>query len=164
MGWLDWLAGSSPGVAMGQAGSEVIKGMAATVNSLIEEWHLPPGQELEAKLKVKQLELDTLQAHLQDTQSARQMQTATRSPIPAILTVIVTVGFFGVLATIIIWGMPKIESTGTEALLLLLGTLTTAFASVLGFWFGKNSGTDETRNMLYNSAPVKRDPTPPIQP
>lgn len=148
-----WLSGSSPGTAVGQAGAEVIKGVFQSVNDLIEEFHLPPDKAAEVKLRLKQQEIDSMQIQLLDVQSARQMQMNTHSVWPGILTFIITVGFFSIIIMIIIHGMPALTSSGTEALLMLLGTLTTAFAGVCGFWFGKNSGSDETKRMLFNAVP-----------
>ncbi len=149
----DWLSGSNPGTAVGQAGSEIIQGVFKSVNELIEEFHLPPEKEAELKLRLKQQQIDSMQLHLQDIQSARSMQLGVRSVWPGTLTAIITIGFFGILTLIIIHGMPSLQSTGTEALLVLLGTLSTAFAAVIAFWFGSNSGSDETKRMLFNASP-----------
>jgi hypothetical protein len=161
MGFLDWLSGATPGQQVGQAGAEVIKGVFGSIGNLIEEFHLPPEKAQEFKLRLQELQLQATQAQLLDVQSARQMQMATRSPWPGILTALNTLGFFAVVGIIIAFGLPRVGQTGTEALLLLLGALTTGYLSCLSFWVGKNSGTDETRTMLYNSVPATSKPPVP---
>ena len=65
--------------------------------------------------------------------SRRTMPMARPSMVPATLSIVVTVGFLGVLI-----GMMKgwLTTDSSDALLLMLGSLGTAWTGVMAFWFG----------------------------
>ena len=94
---------------------------------------------------MKSLDIDLERISAGDRDSARQMQIATKSWLPEILAVLVTVGFFGVIAYIIKFGLPE---SGKEALLLLLGSLGTAWTGVMAFYFGSSSGSKQKTDAL----------------
>lgn len=79
-----------------------------------------------------------------DTDSARQMQIATLSHIPPVLAILVTVGFFGILGFMILNGAYK----PTEPLLVMLGSLGTAWTMIIGFYFGSSHGSQRKDNLL----------------
>jgi hypothetical protein len=60
------------------------------------------------------------QLAMENTKDARAMQTSTRSRIPAVLAILITVGFFGILI-----GMLRgwLTLTDNQALLIMLGSL-----------------------------------------
>ena len=113
----------------------------------------PTGDQLAAlkkidadfKVQMKSLDIDLERIAAGDRDSARQMQIATKSWLPEILAVLVTVGFFGVIAYIIKFGLPE---SGKEALLLLLGSLGTAWTGVMAFYFGSSSGSKQKTDAL----------------
>ena len=113
----------------------------------------PTGDQLAAlkkidadfKVQMKSLDIDLERISAGDRDSARQMQIATKSWLPEILAVLVTVGFFGVIAYIIKFGLPE---SGKEALLLLLGSLGTAWTGVMAFYFGSSSGSKQKTDAL----------------
>ena len=61
------------------------------------------------------------------------MQTATGSWVPSTLACAVTVGYFGILVGLMS-GWLKLGSDG--AMTLLLGALTTAWGSIVAFYYG----------------------------
>lgn len=75
-----------------------------------------------------------------DRKDARDMQKTVRSWVPAALSVIVTIGFFGLLAGMLTGSLKVSDS---QALLILLGALATGWGQVMNFWFGSTheSGT-----------------------
>jgi len=87
-----------------------------------------------------------------DRKDARDMQKMTRSLIPAILSVLVTVGFFGLLL-----GMMSgwLKVSDSQALLLMLGSLTTAWGVVMAFWFGTTNDSSRKTELLAQSSPAK---------
>lgn len=87
-----------------------------------------------------------------DRKDARDMQKATRSPVPAILSISVTVGYFGILA-----GMMTnvLKVSDSQALLLMLGSLSTAWGMVMAFWFGTTRGSEVKTELLAKSQAVK---------
>jgi hypothetical protein len=87
---------------------------------------------------------------VQDTISARDMQTSNKSPVPAWLTFFVTVGFFGMLAMLFFVNVPE----GNKAVIFsFVGTLGTAWLVVMHFWFGSTSDTVQVNDLLAKSTP-----------
>lgn len=56
----------------------------------------------------------------------------------SVLTVITTVGFFGILAWLITHGLPE---TGRDVVLVMIGTLGTAWTACVSYWVGSSSGS-----------------------
>jgi len=75
-----------------------------------------------------------------NTQGAREMQIATRSWVPAALSILITLGFFGILM-----GMMggKLTTTDNQALLIMLGALAAAWGAVVNYWFGSSHGSQQ---------------------
>lgn len=90
------------------------------------------------KLEMQRLGVDLEALHAKDRDSARQREIAVRDNTPKILASVVVVGFFGVLAYMFKYGVPK---EGDEALLILLGALGAGFGMVLSYYFGSSSGS-----------------------
>ena len=86
-----------------------------------------------------------------DRKDARAMQVAKPSHVPATLSTLVTAGYFGILVGIM-RGWLSIDDS--QALLLMLGSLTTAWGAVMAYWFGttRDSGI---KTALLAQAPAK---------
>lgn len=86
-----------------------------------------------------------------NTKDARAMQSTTRSRIPAVLAVIITCGFFGILV-----GMLRGDLTATDnqALLIMLGALGAAWGAVVNFFFGSTAESGRKTELLAQ-APAK---------
>lgn len=83
-----------------------------------------------------------------DRKSARDMQMALRSRVPAWLSFLVTVGYFGIL----IGMMTKtLVVSDSQALLIMLGSLSTAWGMVMAFWFGTTADSGRKTDMLAKS-------------
>lgn len=109
----------------------------------------------EAMEKIKLLELDYqnqekergfkyAELAFKDVDSARQMQIATPSIVPAVLTYLLTLGFFGVLGAMFIW--PEVKES--SPLMIMLGSLGTAWTGACGFWFGTTHSSGQKNAML----------------
>jgi hypothetical protein len=95
----------------------------------------------ENKLKREQLVFD-------NTKNARDMQIATRSIVPAALALVVTLGFFGILAA-----MMTGHATKSDEMMIMLGSLGTAWTGIIGFYFGSSAGSQHKDDLLARSAP-----------
>ena len=122
------------------------------VGSKILDRVLPdPEAAAKAKAELAQLEQngelarmanDTkiFELNVKNTDSARQMQIATRSPMPAILSAVTVVGFFGLL---IGSALGYMKLTGSDVMMLLLGVLARETASVYNFWLGSSNSSQQ---------------------
>jgi len=106
--------------------------------------------EISLKEKAQQMGLNFEELAVQDRKSAREMQTTTRSWIPPLLAIIITVGFFGILV-----GMMTGKVTSSDALMLLLGSLGTAWTGVISFYFGSSASSQNKDTLLHQSTPAK---------
>jgi len=97
------------------------------------------------KVRMKELDIDLERIAAGDRDSARQMNMANKDWVPKALAVFITFGFFGVLVWMLVFGLPK---TGTEALLMMIGSLGTAFGGIVQFHFGSSAGSKEKNNLL----------------
>lgn len=164
---MDWLKTIAPTIATALGGP--LAGLAVNavssalgidpdkVNDTINSGKLTADQiasiqqaELALKAKAQELGLNFEQLATQDRKSARDMQTATRSMIPPILAIMVTIGFFGILI-----GMMTGHVTSGEALMIMLGSLGTAWTGIIAFYFGSSASSQNKDQLLHQSTPVK---------
>lgn len=103
--------------------------------------------EIEFKkfLQTNQIDLERISAA--DRDSARNMQIATRSLMPAALTILITIGFFSVLGAMFKW--PEVKESAP--LMIMLGSLGTAWTGCCAFWFGTTHNSQQKTEMLAQS-------------
>jgi len=106
--------------------------------------------EIQLKAKAQEMNLDFEQLAVQDRKSARDMQINTKSWIPPILAIGITIGFFGIM-----YGMMAGRVTSSDALMLLLGSLGTAWTGVISFYFGSSASSQNKDQLLHQSTPTK---------
>jgi membrane-bound ClpP family serine protease len=97
------------------------------------------------KVQMKSLDIDLERIAAGDRDSARQMQRETKDWVPKVLAIVITLGFFGILIWMLLNGMPQ---TGTEALLMMLGALGTAWTGVVNFYYGSSAGSKAKNDLL----------------
>jgi len=88
-----------------------------------------------------------------DRKDARDLQKTTRSPIPAVLSILVTAGYFLVLLGMM---MGWLKAGDSQALLLMLGSLSTGWGVVMAFWFGTTRGSEVKTELLAQAPPVAK--------
>lgn len=127
------------------------------VNEVLNSGKLSPDQisqlklaELDFKKFLEQNKIDLAQMDVDNTKSAREMQVTTKSTTPAVLTYLITCGFFGILAY-----MMSSEYKTSEPLLVMLGSLGTAWVATVNFWFGSSHGSTVKSELLASSMPAK---------
>ncbi len=154
MGFWEFFSGTTPAGVISETGQKVVAGVFEGVGSLIDRFHLSPEEAQQFKLELAKLELESWKTQISDVQSARQMQMATPSVWPGILTLVIIGGYFTLLILMMFHGIPGTGSPGGEVLLTLIGVLTAAVPMVLGYWFGTTRGGQNKDAMLANSVPA----------
>ena len=104
--------------------------------------------EIEMAARAQELGLDFAKLAVDDRRSARDMQSINNSFIPGAMALVVTVGFFGILI-----GLMTEHFKTSEALLLMLGSLGTAWTGIIAFYFGSSAGSQAKDSLLHNSTP-----------
>ena len=164
---MEWLKTIAPTIATalggplaGMAVSAVAKAIGVSpdeVQDVISNGKLTAEQvasiqlaELELKKQAQSMNLDFAKLMAEDKKSARDMQIATKSWIPALLAVFVTIGFFGILL-----GLMTEHFKTSDALMLMLGSLATAWTGVMAFYFGSSASSQAKTELLAKSEPAK---------
>lgn len=96
--------------------------------------------EQDFAVRMRELEIDLQRIDAADRSSAREREVKTGDWTPRVLAAAVTLGFFGVLGYMIAYGLP---AQGGEALLVMLGTLGTAWGAIVSYYFGSSAGSKE---------------------
>lgn len=115
-------------------------------------------RQIEANRAIRFQELLTeqakteIQAEAADRASARQMQTAQPSRMPALLTTGVGLGFLITLAALF-WVPIPIQNRDT--IVYMCGQLAAAFAACLAFWVGTTRQSENKTQMLAQAGPIK---------
>ena len=108
--------------------------------------------DLDFKLQMEKLGVDLEKIVAEDRASARQREVALHDKTPAILAYAVTLGFFATLWYCFVHGMP---SEGGEALLIMLGSLGTAWSGIIAYYYGSSAGSARKDTLLHQSKPIE---------
>ena len=163
---MEWLTQIAPSIATALGGP--LAGLAVTalskalgvdekdVQNTIQSGKLSAEQlasikqaELELQAKAQQLGLDFEKLANDDRKSARDLQASTKSIVPPVLALVVTVGFFGILFALMMGYASK-----SDELMIMLGSLGTAWTGIIGFYFGSSAHSEKQSEMLHRSTPV----------
>lgn len=162
---MDWLTQLAPTIATalggplaGMAVSAVSKAIGCTpeeVQNVISSGKLDATQvaaiqqaELELKKQAQAMNLDFEKLANDDRKSARDMQTITRSFIPPLLAIGVTLGFFGIL-----FGLMYGQIQHAPQIDIMLGSLGTAWTGIIAFYFGSSASSQNKDQLLHQSTP-----------
>jgi hypothetical protein len=107
--------------------------------------------ESEMGFKYADLEFRKEELAAKDRIDSRAMQVATHSKMPAVLTCLVTLGFFGILSLILFH--PELK--GNEIVMIMVGQLSAVWAGCVAFYTGTTYNSANKNQMLANSTPVK---------
>lgn len=160
------LGGPLAGLAAGKI-SSVLTGKpdtpAAQLASSIQQSARDPDIYLKLKQadgefaeSMKQLDVDVDTINERDRESARTMETTTRSWIPPFLAVALTVGFFGLLALLALHAIPPANES---VLVQDAGILGTAWVAMVAYYFGSSAGADRKTEIMANQVAGRRNVT-----
>jgi len=158
---MDWLKQIAPTIATalggplaGMAVSAISKAIGVDpekVGDLISSNKLTADQiaqvkiaEIELQRQAQELGLNFEKLEVEDRKSARDMQSKTRSLMPPILAGTVTLGFFGIMTMMFIG---KVDSSN-PAILMMLGSLGTAWTGIIAYYFGSSAGSQAKTDLL----------------
>jgi hypothetical protein len=158
---MEWLKQIAPTVATalggplaGMAVSAISKAIGVDedkVQDLISDNKLTADQvaqlklaEIELAKQAQELGLNFEKLAVDDRKSAREMQATTRSMMPPILASAVTVGFFGI---VVMMFFNQVDSNN-PAILMMLGSLGTAWTGIIAYYFGSSAGSQAKTEMM----------------
>ena len=151
MGFWEFLGGSTPAGMTGSAAAGLASGLFDGIDKIIRDFKLPPEQmvayetrmaELQAQTQMKMEELATA-----DRASARQREVTLGDTTPRILAYMITLGFFGILAYMLVDPVPATGQTH-DVLLVMLGSLGSAWIAIVSYYFGSSSGSAAKSKLL----------------
>lgn len=102
--------------------------------------------EQEFEVQMRELDIDLERIANADRDSARNREIKTKDLTPKILAGFITAGYFGVLFYMLRNGLP--QHGGSEAMLVMLGTLGTAWGGVVAYYFGSSAGSKEKTDAM----------------
>jgi len=165
---MEWLKQIAPTIATAMGGP--LAGMAVSaiskaigvdekdVGDLINNNKLTADQiaqvklaEIELQKQAQELGLNFEKLAVDDRKSAREMQATTRSIVPPILAATVTLGFFGILVMML---LDKVDSNN-PAILMMLGSLGTAWTGIIAYYFGSSAGSQAKTDLLSKAPAIK---------
>lgn len=158
---MDWLKQIAPTVASalggplaGMAVSAISKAIGVDedkVNDLISSNKMTPDQiaqikvaEIELQKQAQELGLNFEALAVDDRKSAREMQATTRSIMPPVLAGTITLGFFGILILLL---LGKVQSDNST-ILIMLGSLSTAWTGIVAYYFGSSAGSQAKTEIM----------------
>ena len=170
MNWLDTLKTLAPTVATALGGPLAGAAVAAigdalgvsgatqeTIGKLFKDGQITSEQlaeirklEIQYQNEEKERGFKYAELEFKSVDSARAMQTATQSKMPAVLTVLITLGFFLVLG--LLFFRPELK--GNEIVMVMVGQLSAVWGGCITFYFGTTFGS-QGKNVLLANAGVK---------
>lgn len=97
-------------------------------------------------VQMRELDIDLERIANDDRNSARNREVKTKDWTPRILAALITLGYFGALFYMLSNGLP--QHGGSEAMLVMLGTLGTAWGGVVAYYFGSSAGSREKNDTI----------------
>ena len=165
---MDWLKQIAPTIATalggplaGMAVSAISKAIGVDpekVGDLISSNKLSADQiaqvkiaEIELQKQAQELGLNFAKLEVEDRKSAREMQATTRSIVPPALAAIITIGFFSIL---IMMMLGKVDGNN-PTILMMLGSLSTAWTGIVAYYFGSSAGSQAKTDLLSKAPAIK---------
>lgn len=134
-GPLGGMAVEAVGKAIGMSEPTAAKVRETLEGNSLTDAQIVAVREADAQLKVRmrELEIDLEKLATEDRDSARTMQAKLNSRVPSILALVITTGFFGVLAGLLTGHFDLWDNAGIT---MLIGSLATSWGMVVSFYYG----------------------------
>lgn len=134
-GPLGGMAVEAVGKAIGMSEPTTAKVRETLEGNTLTDAQIVAVREADAQLKVRmrELEIDLEKLATEDRDSARSMQAKLNSRVPAVLALVITTGFFGVLAGLLTGHFDLWDNAGIT---MLIGSLATSWGMVVSFYYG----------------------------
>lgn len=138
--------GAALGGPFGALAGKVLSGVLKGDEKAVEEAVLSGDPNALAQVKIAEIEFQKRLEELgiereklayADTANARAREMTLKDRTPAVLAGLITVGFFVVLGTL----MAYPDAKDSDPLLIMLGSLGTAWATVVAYYFGSSAGS-----------------------
>lgn len=144
------LAGSLLSKALGTSDP---KAMEAAITSTDPDILLKLKQaDTDFQTQMKALQISEEKLTFDDIANARGMEIATHDSTPKYLAYLITFGFFATLGYLIVYGKPQ---TGGDVMLVMVGALGTAWASIVSFYYGSSAGSAAKTDVINQIAAKK---------
>lgn len=118
----------------------------AAANATPEQLLALKKAEQDFTVRMRELDIDLERITNEDRSSARDREVKTKDWTPRLLAGAITVGYFGVLFFMLLNGLPT--TGGSEAMLVMLGTLGTAWGGVVAYYFGSSAGSRDKNDTI----------------
>lgn len=120
-------------LGMSDATADKVQRALTSGNLTAEQIAALQAADMQLKTRMAELGIDAEKLAAEDRANARAMQSATGSWVPPALACSVTVGYFAILMGLM---SHRFELGNSEGLTLLLGSLTTAWGSIVAYYYG----------------------------
>lgn len=103
--------------------------------------------ETDFKIKMEELGVKVHELDVQDRGSARAKEIATGDVTPKVLAGAYTLGYFILLGSVMMWGIPADGGAG-QVITALIGALTAIQLQIANYYFGSSKGSSDKTKML----------------
>ena len=118
----------------------------AAANATPEQLLALKNAEQDFAVRMRELDIDLERIANEDRAGARDREVKTKDWTPRILAGLITFGYFGALFFMLMNGLPT--TGGSEAMLVMLGTLGTAWGGVVAYYFGSSAGSRDKNDTI----------------
>lgn len=122
---------------------------AALLNATPDQLLALKKAENDFQVQMKQLGIQEEKLTFDDIANARAMEVSTHDSTPKYLAYVITFGFFATLGYLIVYGKPQ---TGGDVMLVMVGALGTAWASIVSFYYGSSAGSSAKTDVINKIA------------
>ena len=154
MGFWDFLSSSTPGGVAASTAKAVTDSLFGGVDKIIRDFKAPPEAILQLESLKAEIEAKVRLAVLNDVGSARSMESATQSWMPAVLTSFYTIAFIGMSSALLYMSYfyPETQLNAFQAGMIgaVWGALAKEAALGSTFYLGTSNSSSEKNDTISN--------------